>query len=83
MEEAVVGRVGGDGGGGGAVQDARARILSGLTEVGKGGKPKQSVKKKTIGPDKSAAGILTNPGQTNIQLMLKRFERGKASDSNL
>ena len=64
------------------MQGALAKIGSGQTRVGEVGKTKQDVILNTIGPDQTAAVTLSNQGQTNIQLMRQRFERGNASSSN-
>ena len=82
VEVAAVGQGGREGGGGGTVQNARAKFGSGQARVGEVGKTKQHVTLNTIGPDQTAAATLSNQGQTNIQLMRQRFERGNASDSN-
>ena len=79
----VAGHVGGDGGGGGgvdgAVLGACAKPESGQTVVGQGGKARRVLKQNTIGPDRAAAVSSANPGCSNIQLLMSRFQRGNTS----
>ena len=72
-------RAGGGDDGRGEVHDARAKLVSGLTVGGLGGKPELSVSADNIGPDRSAVDVLTNPGSDNIQLTLYTLQRGNAN----
>ena len=75
----AVGHAGWDGGGDGAVLGACAKTESGQTWEGKGGKARRVLSQNTIGPDSSADGISANPGCSNIQLILRKFQRGNGS----
>ena len=77
-QDAVGARDGGDGGGGGTVPNARAKLRTGLAWGELGGQTRRAVTEHSIGPDQTAAGILSNPGQLNIQLIRKKFQRGNA-----
>ena len=77
VQVAAGARDGGVGGGGGAVQNARAKLGIGLAGGELGGKTRRSVSVEVIGPDQTADVRLANPGQANIQLILARFQRGK------
>ena len=77
-QDAVGARDGGDGGGGGTVPNARAKLRTGLAWGELGGQTRRAVTEHSIGPDQTAAGILSNPGQLNIQLIREKFQRGNA-----
>ena len=81
----AVGEAAVEGGGGGdvrsAVQGARAKPKSGLTGGAIGGKTKQAVTRDSIGAGQTADIFLANPGKSNIQLLMEKFQRGNARNS--
>ena len=80
--EAAGVHVGGDGGGGGTVQAARAELLSGLKRLGDVGRTEQIKTADTIGPDRSADDISPNTGGRTIQLIKRQLQRGNSKNSS-
>ena len=67
---------------GGAVQDTRAKLLSGLQRGGEEGSTEQLVRTDCIGPDRSAVEIPPNTGGRTIQLIKRTLQRGNGKNNS-